>query len=222
MQIQYSCILCTQRRLKNSQHTLHTHHNSVPGSALGHSFMCLVDVVDSGVPPCRSSCPDPWIPGVSQPGSGRWPPPSGGLPPLLGSVWPPPSGRGFPVLPAGRSAQLTCSLRTQGTAREGARAASRCTAPKLTLQRPLPASDLPWVSARSGPWPLAASSEVPAAPRRTTHGGHRCGLGEVGMAGLGLIKQSRKTLKSVRQILFPLSWIAPAGLGHWRPRELLT
>lgn len=42
------------------------------------------------------------------------------------------------------------------------------------------------------------------------------------MAGLGLMKQSGKTLKSVRQIPFPLSWIAPAGPGHWRPSELLT
>lgn len=165
MQIQHSGILCTQRRLKNSQHTLHTHHDECyrqcPRSSLHVSGWMFV--VDSGVPPCRSSCPDPWIPGVSQPGSGRWPPPSGGLPPLLGSVWPPPSGRGFPVLPAGQSTQLTCSLRTQGTAREGARAASRRTAPKLTLRRPLPASDLP-VGLRKV-WPLAPA-RVLRGPRR--------------------------------------------------------
>lgn len=131
---------------------------SVTGSALSHSFICLVDVCCRlWSPALPQQLPDPWIPGVSQPGSGRWPPPSGGLPPLLGSVWPLPSGRGFPVLPAGQSTQLTCFLRTQGTAREeGARAASRHTAPKLALQRPLPASDLPLRdSARSGPWPLA-------------------------------------------------------------------
>lgn len=172
--------------------------------------------------PAQPVTVEPWVPGLSPPGSGRWPPPSGGLHPPQGSAWPPPSRRGFPVLPACQSARLTCSLRTQGRTGQG-RAGQGPLYPRGAAQ-----PQAGTAASRAGQRLAALVSGGPGLCPELLPGksstasrpiplGTQMGTAGSGMAVQGWMRQSRTTPKRIRQITLPLSWNPPALPGSLVP-----